>query len=482
MFKKYPLYKFILAFADLILLLCSFALAVRLRFFELTITELLDKEFFATQTIFIIVYAMVWIIIFQHFHLYKINIFLSISDQILAIFKSLIYGLVGMIFASFFIKGLDWTDSRAVIFSFVVLSLTTITLFRTIIFKKLFTLAVQNKIFQRKVLIIGTDKTAKMVAVQFELDESHGFNVVGFVDDKLEKNTRIFEDLKVLGSTSQLNSLVKKHEVEEIIIAQSEITHQQLLEIIDRAKVTKAMVRLASELYNIIPEKVLVEKYLGVPVVLMPQNYDSVFFSVYKRVFDVIGASLLFLILSIPFLIIAILIKLSSKGGVFYTQTRIGKDGKPFKFYKFRTMQMNNDDTIHREFVQELIQQNNENKSGEIKKITDDPRITKIGKFLRKTSLDELPQLFNVIKGEMSLVGPRPCMPYEWEVYEKWHQRRLSVIPGCTGLWQVSGRSAVDFNDMVILDLFYIDNMSPLFDLKIMFKTIPVMIFGKGGY
>lgn len=482
MFKKYPAYKFILAFADLILLLGSFALAVRLRFYEIPVSELLNKPFLWTQTVFILIYSLIWIVIFQHFHLYKINIFLSVSDQILAIIKSLAYGLVGLIVISFFIKGLDWTDSRAVTFYFICLSFISITLFRTIVFKKLFTIAAQKKIFQRKVLIIGTDKTAKMVAVQLELDDSHGFNVVGFIDDRLEKDTRIFEDLTVVGKTNRLKNLVKRYEVEEIIIAQSDITHQKLLDIIDKAKDTSATVRLASELYNIIPEKVLVEKYLGVSVVLMPKNYDSAFFNVYKRVFDVVIATLALLLLTLPFLIIAFLIKISSRGAIFHSDTRIGKDGNPFKFYKFRTMQVDNDDTIHREFVQAHIKQSGENKNGEIKKITDDPRVTTIGKLLRKTSLDELPQLFNVLRGEMSLVGPRPCLPYEWEEYDDWHRRRFSVIPGCTGLWQVSGRSAVDFNDMVILDLFYIDNMSPLFDLKIMFKTIPVMLLGKGGY
>jgi undecaprenyl-phosphate galactose phosphotransferase len=481
MLKKYPAYKYILALADFVLLLISFALAVRLRFYELTLTELLDKPFLLIQTVFILIYSLIWIVIFQHFHLYKINIFLSVSDQILAIVKSLAYGLVGMIVISFFIKGLDWTDSRAVIFYFVCFSFILLTLFRTLIFQKLFVAAAKKKIFQRKVLIIGTDQTAKMVAVQLEMDDSHGFKVVGFVDDKLPTNTRIFEDLNVVGKTNRLKNLVKRHEVEEIIIAQSEITHQKLLEIIDRAKDTKATVRLASELYNIIPEKVLVEKYLGVPVVLVAQNYENALFNVYKRVFDVVFASLALIVLAIPFLIIAVLIKLSSKGSILYSDTRIGKDGEPFKFYKFRTMQVNNDDTIHREFVQAHIKQKGES-GGDIKKIINDPRITKIGKFLRKTSLDELPQLFNVLRGEMSLVGPRPCLPYEWEQYDEWHRRRFSVIPGCTGLWQVSGRSAVDFNDMVILDLFYIDNMSPLFDLKIIFKTIPVMLLGKGGY
>jgi exopolysaccharide biosynthesis polyprenyl glycosylphosphotransferase len=480
--KKYPAYKYILALADFVLLLISFALAVRLRFWELSLIELMEKPFFLTQITFVVVYSLIWIIIFQHFNLYKINIFLSVADQVLAIIKSLVYGLIGMIVISFFIKGLDWTDSRAVTFYFICLSFLLITLFRTLVFQKLFVIAAKKKIFRRKVLIIGTDKTAKMVAVQFELDDSHGFEVIGFVDDETKKSERIFEDLKVLGKTNQLKSLVRKYEAEEIIIAQSEITHQKLLEIIDRAKETSATVRLASELYNIIPEKVLVEKYLGVPVVLVAQNYENVFFNVYKRVFDVVFAGIAVVILAIPFLVISVLIKLSSKGPVFFSDTRIGKDGRPFKFYKFRTMVTGNDDTIHREFVREHIKQNNKSKDGAVKKIIDDPRVTKIGKFLRKTSLDELPQLFNVIRGEMSLVGPRPCLPYEWEEYEKWHQRRLSVIPGCTGLWQVSGRSAVDFNDMVILDLFYIDNMSPLFDLKIMFRNIPVMLLGKGGY
>ena len=166
-----------------------------------------------------------------------------------------------------------------------------------------------------------------------------------------------------------------------------------------------------------------------------------------------------------------------------YTHTRIGKDCKPFEFYKFRTMAVGGDDTAHREFVSDFIQADGqENRCDAVKKITDDPRVTRIGRILRKTSLDEMPQLFNVLRGEMSLVGPRPCMPYELEQYKEWHRRRLSVIPGCTGLWQVAGRSAVDFNDMVILDLFYIDNMSPLFDLRIIFRTLPVMLLAKGGH
>jgi lipopolysaccharide/colanic/teichoic acid biosynthesis glycosyltransferase len=211
----------------------------------------------------------------------------------------------------------------------------------------------------------------------------------------------------------------------------------------------------------------------------MPQNYDNTLFNIYKRVFDVVVTTVGIVVLLIPFALIALVIKLTAKGPVFYAHTRIGKNCEPFRFYKFRTMYLGADDVSHREFVADFI------RSGigdGVKKITNDPRVTPIGRFLRKTSLDELPQLINVLKGDMSLVGPRPCLPYELDSYQQWHRRRLSVIPGCTGLWQVAGRSAVDFNDMVILDLFYIDNMSPLFDLRIMFRTLPVMLLAKGGH
>lgn len=479
MLKQYPKYKYILALADYSLLIVSFVLAVYARFYEKPLNELLAQPFLLTQAIFIFVYSFIWVVIFQHFNLYKINVFLTIVEQTIAIIKALIYGLIGMIVASFFIKGMDWVDSRAVIVYFVGFSILSITLFRTVVFRKLFRLAAQKKILRHKVLIVGTDETAKMVAVEMDLDETHGFEVIGFADDSLPAGEKVFEDLCVVGKISELQSLVKKYDIEDIIIAQSEISHEKLLELVDKAKATKANVRLASDVYRIIPEKVFVERFMGVPVVLMPQNYNNLLFSVYKRVFDFAAAAAALLFLSIPLLIIALLIKYTSKGPVFFRTKRIGKDGKPFEFFKFRTMYLNNDDSIHREFINEFIKQGKDSK---VNKITDDPRVTRIGKFLRKTSLDELPQLFNVLRGEMSLVGPRPCLPYEWEQYDEWHRRRFSVIPGCTGLWQVSGRSAVNFNDMVILDLFYIDNMSPLLDLKIIFRTIPVMLLAKGGY
>jgi len=480
MLKQYPAYKFVLAGCDYLVLVAAWVAAVAVRFHGVPTGELLSRPLVRTQAALVVVYSLVWVVIFQHFNLYKLDYFMSFGRQVLSIFKSLLYGLIGLVIITFVFKRLDFVESRIVLGLFVLFSLVGIVLFRTLVFRPLFAIASQKKLIRRKVLIVGRDRTARMVAAQIALDDSHGFDVVGFVNDETPVGERIFEDMQNLGSMDELDALVRSNDIKEVIIAESDVTHSHLLEIIDRAQATTANVRLVSELYNIIPEKVLLEKYLGVPIVKMSQNYESSLFRAYKRVFDV-GLTVIGLVfLAIPLAIIAMLMKLTSKGPVFYNHTRIGKDCKPFEFYKFRTMVVNNDDSAHREFVADLIAA--KGSDNDVKKIKNDPRVTSIGKFLRRTSLDELPQLFNVLKGEMSLVGPRPCMPYELEQYQEWHRRRLSVIPGCTGLWQVAGRSAVDFNDMVILDLFYIDNMSPLFDLSIIFRTLPVMLLAKGGH
>lgn len=480
MLKQYPTYKFVLAGFDYLLLLGAWVAAVAVRFYEVPVGDLLSRPLVRTQAALVIVYSLVFILIFQHFSLYKLNLFMSFAEQLIAIFKSLLFGLIGLVIITFVFRRLDFVESRIVLGLFVLFSLAGMMLFRTLIFRPLFALASQKRIIRRKVLIVGKDRTARMVAAQIGLTDTHGFDVVGFVNDRTPVGERVFEDLMNIGSLSDLDQLVATNEIKEVIIAESDVTHSHLLEIIDTAQSTTANVRLVSELYNIIPEKVLLEKYLGVPIVKMPQNYDNALFGIYKRIFDVVITVIGLVIMAIPMAIVALLIKLTSKGPVLYNQTRIGKDCKPFKFYKFRTMYEGTNDSAHREFVSDLIAAREA--SGEVKKITNDPRVTPAGRFLRATSLDELPQLFNVLKGDMSLVGPRPCMPYELDQYEEWHRRRLAVMPGCTGLWQVAGRSAVDFNDMVILDLFYIDNMSPLFDVRIILRTLPVMLLAKGGH
>jgi len=207
----------------------------------------------------------------------------------------------------------------------------------------------------------------------------------------------------------------------------------------------------------------------------------------FKRAFDLLAATVMLIVLSPVMLVVALLVKKSSSGPVLFAQERLGRDGKPFKFYKFRSMEHNSDDAIHRQFVAMFIGGDDEgcvesNAGDEVFKLKLDPRVTPIGAMLRKTSLDELPQLFNIIMGDMSLVGPRPPIAYEIENYLPWHMERLKAVPGLTGLWQISGRSSVSFEEMVRLDIRYINNWSPWQDFIIILKTIPVVLQGTGGF
>lgn len=204
-----------------------------------------------------------------------------------------------------------------------------------------------------------------------------------------------------------------------------------------------------------------------------------------KRVLDVVAASL-GLIIAAPFAaVISVLIRISSPGPVLFRQERVGKDGETFMFYKFRSMGVGNDDTQHREYIKLFI----EGKEEELKKlhggkklykITCDDRVTPVGRFLRRTSLDELPQLLNVLKGEMSMVGPRPHLGYEVDLYKDWHRRRLQGLPGITGWWQIHGRSRVPFDKAVEMDIWYLERQSLILDIRIMLRTVTKAIVGRG--
>ena len=201
-----------------------------------------------------------------------------------------------------------------------------------------------------------------------------------------------------------------------------------------------------------------------------------------KRVIDIAGSALALVLLMPAFAVLALLVKLTSPGPVFYCQTRVGKYGRLFNFYKFRSMYVNNDPKVHREYVTQLIAgaKHIQQPNG-LYKMVNDPRVTRLGRFLRKSSLDELPQFFNVLRGDMSLVGPRPPLPYEFERYHTWHRRRvLEIRPGLTGLWQVKGRSRTTFDEMVRMDLHYAKTRSVWMDLKIILQTPGAMFSGTG--
>jgi exopolysaccharide biosynthesis polyprenyl glycosylphosphotransferase len=332
----------------------------------------------------------------------------------------------------------------------------------------------------KNVVIVGDGKPGRLLATKLTSENPVGINIVGFIDAEKEIGEDIIDGKKIIGNYSHIKEILKKYQVDEILIAFGGKDYEQLFKLIDVCKEMKVCVKLSSELFSIIPQKFFTERYSDLTVIDLSPAVAIWYPVIVKRIFDLCIAVMCIILFAPLLTIIAIIIKLTSEGPVIFNQKRIGKNGIPFSFYKFRTMYLSkNDDVERKEKMISFMKNENSDTTGT--KIISDSRITRIGRILRKTSLDEIPQLFNVIKGDMSTVGPRPCLPYEYESYDNWQMRRLNAMPGCTGLWQVSGRSSVSFKDSVILDLYYINTMSPWFDLQLTLKTLPVMLFSRGG-
>ena len=474
-------YKILLAVLDYFGLILSFCAAFVLtgRGQDINIAgQALDA---VLEVLFIAVYSLALIFVFQSHDLYKINVVLSKSGQVVAIFVSFLYAIVGLAIMFFFLRASYTIDSRLIVGTFGVVGFLVITTYRSFFFRPFYLYLNKKDLLRRNILIVGANLEAKNFLIQLELENIYGLRVIGFADDMFKKGEEVFEGYRNLGPIRNIPTIVKEKRVREILVTVSNIEHPELLHILDVCKKSGARVKVTSSLFDIIHQKVSSEMYYDFPIARLSPHEPARALLLFKRVFDIAGSAIGLALFVVPIAVIAVIIKLTSQGRIFYRQVRIGKDGQEFMFYKFRSMVTGSDSDRSRERkVHEFIKNGNHARAGS-SKIVDENKVTRIGRFIRKTSLDELPQLFNVLKGDMSLVGPRPCLPYEFKAYDEWHKRRLSVLPGCTGLWQVSSRSETGFNDMVLLDLYYIDNISPWFDLQLILKTIPVMFFGKGG-
>lgn len=477
MHLKIPKYKLILASIDFLLINFSYLLAYHLTINRLTQIKGLNYLFI----LFSFLISGIFLFIYQTQNLYKVNIFLTRALQLVLLLKSSFYALLMLVVLLFILNFPFGLFSRLFVAVFILLLIFTEAIFRIGILKPLYEKFSKNKILNRKVIIVGAGKSGKKLAAKLLVENQVGIDIIGFADDNVPKGTKISDKFSVIGSVDEIIYMNGNLEVDEVIISIDNISYENLIKTIDKLNLRGFFVRVNSELFKTIPENILVEKYGDIPVINTTPQVLSTYTLFFKSVFDKVVA-LIGLILLMPFfVIVAIIIKLTSKGPVFYKQERIGKDGKKFMFLKFRSMTVEKEDDKER--IKMMLRFMKENKAPDSNstKIINERRVTKIGKFLRKYSLDELPQLINVLKGEMSLVGPRPCLPYEYENYEEWQKERVRVLPGCTGLWQVYGRSKVNFKDSVVMDLYYINNMSPWLDLQLLIKTIPVLLTGKGG-
>jgi exopolysaccharide biosynthesis polyprenyl glycosylphosphotransferase len=281
--------------------------------------------------------------------------------------------------------------------------------------------------------------------------------------------------LRSLGRIEELGQVLDAHRVQEVIVADPDFPEERAVELVDQCHQRGVTVRIAPSTMEILVHRAEFVPGASVPLFeLRPPVFDG-FDYIIKRTFDFCLSVVLVLVLSPLLLAIAVAVMVSSRGPVLYRSIRPGIGGEPFSCFKFRTMRSGADQ------MQADLESENE-ADGALFKIRDDPRNTRVGAFLRRYSLDELPQLFNVIAGQMSLVGPRPLPQRDFDQLEEWHKKRYLVLPGVTGLWQVSGRSELDFDDLVRLDFLYLERWSVGLDLTILLKTIPAVLSRRGAF
>ncbi|RMG20482.1 MAG: sugar transferase [Deltaproteobacteria bacterium] len=290
-------------------------------------------------------------------------------------------------------------------------------------------------------------------------------------------------ELPILGTLDDLDRLLASGRFKAVFVADGGLRREAQMEIAERCLRYNAQYQVVPDIYELMLDRVEVRLVGGLPMLALRQNKITGVNFLIKRVFDLVVSSLLLVLASPVMLATAIGIKLSSRGPVFFTQERVGLNGRTFKVIKFRSMHAGAPEDQVKEYARRWITQDAaavEDGGKKLYKNARDPRIFPFGAFIRKYSIDELPQLFNVLKGEMSLIGPRPPIPYEVEVYRDWHRRRFETLPGITGLWQVSGRNRLSFDEMVRLDIEYIENWSLELDLKITLKTVGEVLSGGG--
>jgi exopolysaccharide biosynthesis polyprenyl glycosylphosphotransferase len=338
-------------------------------------------------------------------------------------------------------------------------------------------------------VVVGCGEMAQVCVSEISEKRRLGYKLVGAVRARVNEDSAALTSygVRMLGGFDDLPELVKRYGVEEVLITDTRINPRKMFEVLmECGRDHHIKYRVIPNLFDCLPGKTEIATIGSLPMIKLYEEGLRGSQRALKRGMDVL-VSIGLLLITWPFWVaLAILIKMESRGPVFLKQERVGMDGNVFLMIKFRSMVDGVDDQAHRELMRRTINGEDANQGTPDEpiygKVKDDPRLTKIGSWMRRYSFDELPQIFNVLMGQMSIVGPRPPIPYEVRHYKDWHRTRFHVRPGITGLWQVSGRNRLHFEEMVRLDVFYIENWSPWLDVKIMLKTLPVMLRGDNTY
>ena len=477
-FQPFHLYDYHLLFlmkkhlGSLLKSFCSGAFTLGIVLFVLSYAGFLRENYLSFMIVLFLA-AIGFVFATRFFQVPQMNILMPLGTALL------ILGFAGLIFREsvpYFME-----NERLVFISFLMaaglLSINRIFLVHLVFNKWL------RRRFRRQVVIVGHNGEADGI-MRHIVDNNAPFWISGLVGTTKQSSIVSGVEKKCLGGILSLPNIIREYNIDELIVTDETLDKKTLISLLDYCTSSGISVWFPPKLMPIIDIKLYIDNFCGLPMVRLGVQKNDWIFNKLKHAFDALVSFPMLLMLSPLLVLIAIAIKIDSKGPVFYLANAIGKSARNFKMFKFRSMKVNQDNTIHKNFVTQLIEGKigKHSEGGQTLKITDDPRITRVGKIIRKFSLDELPQILNVLKGDMSLVGPRPCLPYEFEIYPDWYKKRVHVRPGITGLWQVTGRSEVAFEDMILLDLYYIYNRSFVLDLQILFETIFVVLGKKGAY
>lgn len=457
------------------LLLATFG-ATWLRFQSFTTTAALEN---VTATVayweIALLVTVLWLAAVWREGLYNLDRLNWGAGEFSRVVRALGIGVVGLILLTYLLKmpGLSrgWT---LLAFS---ISMFTVSAGRLLL-RSWLTRLFRAGQMHRRTLVVGDNAEAERIIRRLVSSPGQGMTPVGCLGslrDVDASTARLVEGLPILGHPDEIAELVAEHEIDTVILAVSAFHHEELSRIINRLRGTDVTIHVSSGLFEILASRVIIRDAGGMPFMTVAPVALSTWNVRLKRAFDISVASL-GIVGGLPvWLCVMGAIAIDSRGPVFYRQVRVGKEGVEFGMYKFRSMYIDADVRLRE------LQAHNE-ATGPLFKMKEDPRITRVGKWLRKFSVDEFPQLLNVLRGEMSLVGPRPPLPIEAAEYADQHWRRMEVLPGMTGLWQVSGRSKLSFDEMIRLDLYYIENWSLGFDLSLLMRTIPAVLFARGAY
>ena len=472
---QWVIYLAVLLLSDMAMMLLSFKLAYYVRF-ERFAQYFSSENVISLGTYNLLLYSMpiLWLVIFAVNGLYiKENLFGGVREYS-KIFRSTTEGFLLIVVVGFLGPTLLFARGWLLMmwgFTFLLVSAARFLLRRVVYALR------RQGFFLTPAVIVGANQEGRWLAEQLLTWETSGLHLVGFVDKKTPVTFPLFHDLVSLGSVDQLEEIIERYDIGEVILASSAFsTRDYLVDIFRKfGQSDKVNIRMSSGLYEILTTGLTVNEFAHVPLVYVKKVRLTGTETVTKFLLDYILTIISLVILS-PFLVaVALLIKLSSPGPVIHKRLVMGLNGKQFHALKFRTMVVNGNEVLENypDLKDELARNH---------KLKNDPRITRIGAFLRRFSLDELPQLFNVLKRDMSLVGPRMISPVEMSMYKQFDMNLLTVLPGITGLWQVSGRSDISYEERVQLDMYYIRNWSIWLDLQLLLETIPAVLKARGAY